>query len=768
SEDAQVELGRKEHATPAQQRRDLTGLELDSEMFNALDDSLGLDESEIPGSVTASGNRSTNTSSLFGMGHKRRGRTPSISLQGNDAPIRPPSRGVGATPVISSSFNIGAFKRRAREPSILGTAQKARAPRPSDDSSDVDDDQEGTGAQDEDDGEVFAPEAESTPLNRREVQQSIEEDLGREPDVTSSVKSRKRKSIEAQNTSDRPEKSLRRDEPSESNAPEDIGGEAAESDDESDLSSLSSMASPVLPALARPVTPFDEEIMAPPMSSGSEDEPWPDIHNLAKRRRHHAPITPARAGDTSDASCPPSLTHSPNYRDARQRKTQKQGKGQKASAQVTTADLAGLLPRRRRRKEDDAGSDSEVDNSGLGQDDDELSYLDARASRRRARTTPLKRSSTNRPASRSTRAVATTGGAPAARRRTYGRRSSDKENTDDEEEEGSFNPAPDDTFDATPEEGDVTGADELKNAVALQSQNTNTVASVTLPSQAAQRKAHNPTSPPRKPLPSSAASRSDEVVEVERKAVTMVAEPSIPKQFHLGMFEIGRPLGKGKFGRVYLAKERTTGFICALKVLHKNEIQQGRVEKQVRREIEIQSNLRHPNILQLYGHFHDSKRVFLILEFAGKGELYKHLRRESKFPEWKAAQYVAQMASALRYLHRKHVIHRDIKPENILVGIHGELKLSDFGWSVHAPNNRRNTMCGTLDYLPPEMIKPGSSDNYYNEKVDLWSLGVLMYEFLVGEAPFEDSPVMTQRRIARADMTVPSFVSPEAKDLIKR
>ncbi|EGY15001.1 hypothetical protein VD0002_g5723 [Verticillium dahliae] len=465
SEDAQVELGRKEHATPAQQRRDLTGLELDSEMFNALDDSLGLDESEIPGSVTASGNRSTNTSSLFGMGHKRRGRTPSISLQGNDAPIRPPSRGVGATPVISSSFNIGAFKRRAREPSILGTAQKARAPRPSDDSSDVDDDQEGTGAQDEDDGEVFAPEAESTPLNRREVQQSIEEDLGQEPDVTSSVKSRKRKSIEAQNTSDRPEKSLRRDEPSESNAPEDIGGEAAESDDESDLSSLSSMASPVLPALARPVTPFDEEIMAPPMSSGSEDEPWPDIHNLAKRRRHHAPITPTRAGDTSDASCPPSLTHSPNYRDARQRKTQKQGKGQKASAQVTTADLAGLLPRRRRRKEDDAGSDSEVDNSGLGQDDDELSYLDARASRRRARTTPLKRSSTNRPASRSTRAVATTAGAPAARRRTYGRRSSDKENTDDEEEEGSFSPAPDDTFDATPEEGDVTGADELKNAV---------------------------------------------------------------------------------------------------------------------------------------------------------------------------------------------------------------------------------------------------------------------------------------------------------------
>lgn len=235
------------------------------------------------------------------------------------------------------------------------------------------------------------------------------------------------------------------------------------------------------------------------------------------------------------------------------------------------------------------------------------------------------------------------------------------------------------------------------------------------------------------------------------------------------MFEIGRPLGKGKFGRVYLARERTSNFICALKVLYKSELQHGSgVEKQVRREIEIQSNLRHPNILKLYGHFHDSKRIFLILEFAGKGELYKHLRKENRFPEWKAAQYIAQMASALRYLHRKHVIHRDIKPENILMGIHGEIKISDFGWSVHAPNNRRATLCGTLDYLPPEMIKSGSKDNWYNEKVDLWSLGVLTYEFLVGEAPFEDTPIMTQKRIARADMQIPEWVSKEAKDLIKK
>ncbi|KAI0424295.1 kinase-like protein [Xylaria sp. FL1042] len=265
----------------------------------------------------------------------------------------------------------------------------------------------------------------------------------------------------------------------------------------------------------------------------------------------------------------------------------------------------------------------------------------------------------------------------------------------------------------------------------------------------------------------SARQTSNETSRTDRTSATLVTQPAV-KAFHLGMFEIGKPLGKGKFGRVYLAREREHGFICALKVLYKKELQHARVEAQVRREVEIQSNLRHPNILKLYGHFHDSKRIFLILEFAGQGELYKHLRKAQRFPEWKAAQYISQMAYALLYLHRKHVIHRDIKPENILVGIHGEIKISDFGWSVHAPSNRRTTYCGTLDYLPPEMIRPRSSDNSYDEKVDLWSLGVLMYEFLVGEAPFEDTPVLTTRRIAKGDMKIPVYVSVEARDLIKK
>jgi aurora kinase len=194
------------------------------------------------------------------------------------------------------------------------------------------------------------------------------------------------------------------------------------------------------------------------------------------------------------------------------------------------------------------------------------------------------------------------------------------------------------------------------------------------------------------------------------------------------------------------------------------ELIQFKVEGQFRREVEIQSNLAHANILRLYGHFADSRRVYLIIEYVAHGELFKILRREQRFSEPKASKYIYQMADALQYLHRKHIIHRDIKPENILLGLDGNIKIADFGWSVHAPSSRRHTMCGTLDYLPPEMVE--AKDHDY--RVDIWSLGVLAYEFLVGSPPFEESGhSATYRRIVKVDLRIPSFISHEAADLIR-
>ncbi|KAF7279746.1 aurora kinase C-like [Rhynchophorus ferrugineus] len=239
------------------------------------------------------------------------------------------------------------------------------------------------------------------------------------------------------------------------------------------------------------------------------------------------------------------------------------------------------------------------------------------------------------------------------------------------------------------------------------------------------------------------------------------------KKWTLTDFDIGRPLGKGKFGNVYLAREKKSKFLVALKVLFKSAIKDFNNEHQVRREVEIQSHLRHPNILRLYGYFHDESRVYLILEYAPKGAVYVALMQspEKRFSENICASYIRQIADALRYCHTKKVIHRDIKPENLLLGNNGEIKIADFGWSVHAPSSQRTTLCGTLDYLSPEMVagKP------HDEKVDLWSLGVLCYEFLTGKPPFEDSECgNTYKRICKGIFDFPPYISMEARDLIKK
>lgn len=230
-------------------------------------------------------------------------------------------------------------------------------------------------------------------------------------------------------------------------------------------------------------------------------------------------------------------------------------------------------------------------------------------------------------------------------------------------------------------------------------------------------------------------------------------------------FEIGRALGRGKFGNVYLAREKKSKTIIALKVLFKSMLAKIDIVHQVKREVEIQSHLRHPNILRMYGYFHCEKRVYLMLEYAHHGEMYKVLttQPDRRFTEFQAANYIVQLVSALKYCHVKNVIHRDIKPENILIAANGQLKIADFGWSVHSPSERRMTLCGTLDYLAPEMVE----NRPYDETVDIWSLGVLCYEFLAGKPSFEAGTQMeTFKRIARVDIKFPKSFSDDIKDLI--
>jgi serine/threonine protein kinase len=244
---------------------------------------------------------------------------------------------------------------------------------------------------------------------------------------------------------------------------------------------------------------------------------------------------------------------------------------------------------------------------------------------------------------------------------------------------------------------------------------------------------------------------------------TVTSGPSQVKPWSKADFEIGPSIGKGRFGQVNLAREKESHYIVAIKVLRKRKIQQNSLEAQLRREIEAQSQIRSVNVARLYGYFYDSEHIYLIVEYCDGGDLFRILTKARRLDSKTAARYLCQITNAVAHCHSRHIIHRDIKPENILVGFNGELKLADFGWSVHAPNSRRNTICGTLDYLPPEMV----IGKEYNEKVDVWSIGVLLYEFLVGSTPFEAANQRTTMyRIRDVDLKFPYFVSPLARDLI--
>nr|CAD7264589.1 unnamed protein product [Timema shepardi] len=259
----------------------------------------------------------------------------------------------------------------------------------------------------------------------------------------------------------------------------------------------------------------------------------------------------------------------------------------------------------------------------------------------------------------------------------------------------------------------------------------------------------------------------ERVLAIEKLMIEQTDSRKEEKIWTLDDFEIGFPLGRGKFGRVYFAREKTTKYVVALKTLFKSEIVKGKVEIQVLREIEIQTHLDHPNILKLLTYFYDEKKIYLVLEYAAGGELYKILQRfpKHRFPQELAAKFTYQVANALYYCHLNKVMHRDIKPENLLLDVFGNIKLADFGWSVHTPSDKRKTMCGTLDYLPPEMIE----GRQYNNYVDIWCLGVLCYEFLVGKPPFESPDTnTTYNRIKTVNVHYPSCVPSGAKDLISK
>lgn len=225
-------------------------------------------------------------------------------------------------------------------------------------------------------------------------------------------------------------------------------------------------------------------------------------------------------------------------------------------------------------------------------------------------------------------------------------------------------------------------------------------------------------------------------------------------------------LGKGYFGEVWHAQEKAgRGRTFAVKKVRLQLITDNRLTEQLQREIGILYSLQHPRIVKLHFDFKDGRSMFLGMEFAAGGTLFDRLTKARKFSPEVAARYFLETCEALDYLHHlpEKVIHRDIKPENVLLDEEDHVKLADFGWANQLEHGKRDTFCGTLDYLPPEMITGTGHD----ESADMWNMGVLLYELTTGKSPFgSSSKETTCRLIIAADLQFPSELDQDARDLI--
>lgn len=206
-------------------------------------------------------------------------------------------------------------------------------------------------------------------------------------------------------------------------------------------------------------------------------------------------------------------------------------------------------------------------------------------------------------------------------------------------------------------------------------------------------------------------------------------------------------LGEGTFGRVVLYNINNVP--VAVKALKKRAMMDLKQLRHVKDEINILKQANYPFIVRYYSGFQDTSNVYLLLEYIQGGELFSYLRDEGKFDLTRTRLYSGEILLALRFLHQQRIVYRDLKPENLLVRKDGHVIITDFGFAkkLTSESPRTYTTCGTPDYLAPEIIHASG----HREYVDLWALGVLIFEMATGYPPFytETSTLEMYKRIIR-------------------
>jgi len=238
------------------------------------------------------------------------------------------------------------------------------------------------------------------------------------------------------------------------------------------------------------------------------------------------------------------------------------------------------------------------------------------------------------------------------------------------------------------------------------------------------------------------------------------------KQVNLADFQMTRTLGVGSFGRVKFAKWKQDGKYYAVKFMKKHEIIKLKQVDHINNEKRLMAQIDYPFVVNMMGYAKDDRFVYIIMECIGGGELFTHLRRARKFSDEISKFYGAQTAGAFAHCHSKNIIHRDLKPENILMCQNGYSKLTDFGFAkIIEPGTRTYTLCGTPEYIAPEVLL----NKGHGKPVDWWTLGILIYEMIVGQPPFcDEDPMGIYQKILAGKIYFPKYFDKNAKALVKK
>lgn len=264
----------------------------------------------------------------------------------------------------------------------------------------------------------------------------------------------------------------------------------------------------------------------------------------------------------------------------------------------------------------------------------------------------------------------------------------------------------------------------------------------------------------------------EDVMKKEKKAEESESVPVIDNSpgaaqlnITLADLEVRNTLGCGAFGRVKLCRLPTTDQFFALKCQAKKAIVESGLQEHILNEMRVMKKIDHPFIAKLFAALQDDKYIYFVLELLQGGELFTHLRNRGKLSEQSARFYAATVVYAFSSLHAKRIAYRDLKPENLVMDSNGYVKLVDFGLAKQLLSGKTWTLCGTPDYLAPEIILNEGHDL----AVDYWALGILIFEMIVGAPPFyAEDPMEVYEKILSGNPPLPTFFTKNLSDLVKK